>query len=334
MLASWLVAAGLPIFLYSTGLFAIFTPLPLAICYHRRGVGQALVALVAGFALLSVFYHILNKPVEAANHVVWMLPLMNLAPVFTPAQISYLGMLEFLYYGVLGLLLVRAGQGERMEWGIARSVMGLGFLLMVGLVVFSAIFSVNVFGQIRALFQNFFAQWLQSGQDIGLEEEEMVLLRGHLPAMVDAAYYLLPAFLINGTLVACALNVMLFKRWFDGGRLFGKWGDFAQWKLPDSWVWFPVSVGALYFLNNLLLHQTGLKWLSLNILLVNLAVYFFQGMAIVIHFWRRPIPPLMRMAAYLVFFVLFQVVAVVIVLLGLFNFWFDFRKIKGMSGAA
>lgn len=63
-------------------------------------------------------------------------------------------------------------------------------------------------------------------------------------------------------------------------------------------------------------------------LLVLAGIYFFQGLSIFSFFLKKKVSPLMRGIALALLFFFFQPLALVLILLGLFDFWFDFRKVK------
>ncbi len=94
-----------------------------------------------------------------------------------------------------------------------------------------------------------------------------------------------------------------------------------MFRLPDWSVWvFIASLGAAFV-------QVGVDWLPLvakNILVVTLAAYFFQGIAVFTFFLDRlRIFGLWRFLAYfLAFFQLFIFISG----LGLLDYWFDFRE--------
>jgi len=88
-------------------------------------------------------------------------------------------------------------------------------------------------------------------------------------------------------------------------------------------VWALISAGIVLF--------SGVELLVLsavNLLLVLLVVYFFQGMAIVSYFFnKRHLPGGLKGLAYIFIFLMWYLGALVVAL-GLFDLWFDFRKLN------
>ncbi len=96
---------------------------------------------------------------------------------------------------------------------------------------------------------------------------------------------------------------------------------FDQWKVPETWIWALIlaGVGVLLF--------SGLPAIAArNLLVVMLAVYFLQGLAIMRFFFRtRRVSPVMRTLAYVLLATLNPLQALVAGL-GVFDLWVDFRK--------
>ncbi len=98
---------------------------------------------------------------------------------------------------------------------------------------------------------------------------------------------------------------------------------FSRFLAPDLWVWGLIASIFLWMLGISTLNVWGL-----NATLVFLAVYTLQGLAIGIFFWTNP-----RMTSILKLLVagtlIIQPVFILLLFpLGLFDVWFDFRKIK------
>jgi uncharacterized protein YybS (DUF2232 family) len=129
------------------------------------------------------------------------------------------------------------------------------------------------------------------------------------------------------TLAVISLNLMLLRRWANQ-KPFGKCADFSLWKLREQWIWTPLFVGGIYLLTQTFLEWPSLSWLCLNLLLVVSVVYFFQGISIFFFYVKNRVSPTFRLMAMFLFFLFFQPVAMFLILVGLFDFWFDFRKLK------
>ena len=93
-----------------------------------------------------------------------------------------------------------------------------------------------------------------------------------------------------------------------------------MFKLPDWMIWsFIGSLGASFITGG----HSLIPILGMNVLIVTLAAYFFQGLAVMTYFLdRMGIYGFWRLLAY--FLVFFQM-QIFICGLGILDFWFDFR---------
>ena len=95
------------------------------------------------------------------------------------------------------------------------------------------------------------------------------------------------------------------------------------WKAPDYLVWVLIGCGGF-----LMLPGSTLKIIGINGLLVLLMIYFFQGIAIVSFFFeKKQFPRLLRIFFYSLIAIQ-QIILLVVIGLGLFDMWLNFRKIK------
>ncbi|MGD9106978.1 MAG: DUF2232 domain-containing protein, partial [Desulfobacterales bacterium] len=100
-------------------------------------------------------------------------------------------------------------------------------------------------------------------------------------------------------------------------------GSLKLWKAPEVLIWGIIGCGLL-----LLLPGMTFKFVGLNGLLIMLTIYFFQGIAIVsFYFEKKRFPRMLRVFLYSLI-ALQQVVLIVIIGLGLFDMWLNFRKLE------
>ncbi len=96
---------------------------------------------------------------------------------------------------------------------------------------------------------------------------------------------------------------------------------FDRWKIPELWIWGLILAGI-----GVLLADGLLAMVALNLLVVMLALYFLQGLAIVRYFFRtRRVSPLLRTLGYILLATLNPLPALVAGI-GVFDLWIDFRK--------
>ncbi|MBW2466744.1 MAG: DUF2232 domain-containing protein [Deltaproteobacteria bacterium] len=143
------------------------------------------------------------------------------------------------------------------------------------------------------------------------------LLRNYIPKV-------LPALLMSAVITITWMNLVL------GNWLLKKkdkeltvWSDYIEWKLPESLVWLVISAGIMVFLL-----PTPIDSIGLNILIVCITVYFFQGLAIVASLLNKwSVPMFIRVLIYALIFI--QTYGIIILsFLGLADVWADFRKLN------
>ncbi len=96
---------------------------------------------------------------------------------------------------------------------------------------------------------------------------------------------------------------------------------FEQWKVPEIWIW-----GLIFSGGGVLLGKGSLETAALNLLVVMLALYFLQGLAIVRYFFRtRRVSIPLRTLGYVLLATL-NPLPVLVAGIGVFDLWIDFRK--------
>jgi uncharacterized protein YybS (DUF2232 family) len=135
---------------------------------------------------------------------------------------------------------------------------------------------------------------------------------------------ILPALLFTGILYTVWMNQAL-GNWLlkKKNQSLAPWQDFKEWQLPDNLVWGMIlGTGALFFLNG------PLNTIGLNIVIALGALYFLQGLAVLVsllHKWS--VPQLLRLLIY-GFFVMQTFGIVLLSIIGLAEVWTDFRRLN------
>ncbi|HSO21009.1 MAG TPA: YybS family protein [Desulfosarcina sp.] len=103
-------------------------------------------------------------------------------------------------------------------------------------------------------------------------------------------------------------------------------GRLNHWRAPEPLVWGVIGCGLM-----MLIPETGIRLIGVNGLLVLLTVYFIQGIAIVSFFFeKKQLPRTIRIVIYAMI-AFQQLFLLVVVCIGLFDMWFNFRKIDTHS---
>lgn len=232
----------------------------------------------------------------------------------------------FAEYAVLAMIMAET---IRLRQPIGNSILlsALGSAFVSGLCLF--IFFSSNGKPPEEMFQEHLKENLEQSltalKGMGKSQAELDSVRAVADQMVKILAASFPAFLVVGSLICAVVNFNLirFLQARSGLAALELMGRFSEWVLPDQLVWlFIFSAGSFF------LPDEGFRVVGLNVFMVMLGIYFFQGLAIVTHFLESKAAPVFL---WLIVFVLVftqPVVMGVVAGLGLFDLWVDFRKFK------
>ncbi len=266
-------------------------PLPAAYVHMRQGTvaGGVVVLLTAG-VLWGAAGHI-----EGLGYLAQFGALSFLLPFFLRRGLSWdrsVGLTLAVVLALCGLVLAGLASVEEVDAG---AVVGK--------------FLQAQTDQALALAQKAKLTGDQAVQFEALVRQTAEFLHGAYPAVVAIA--------LGGLLLVTIFGLNLLAR--DEYRISGF--PFHLWKLPEMLIWGLIGAGALTLFPSGIIAVAGF-----NLLLVMLAAYFLQGLAIVGHFFRKKgLPPALRALGYILVVTL-NPLLVVVTGLGVFDLWIDFRK--------
>jgi uncharacterized protein YybS (DUF2232 family) len=161
-------------------------------------------------------------------------------------------------------------------------------------------------------------------ENMGMKQESIQMISSSLDNIKYVFIRIIPALVVASTLFISWINLLLSKSIFRNWNLFyPDFGPLKLWKAPELLVWIMIGCGSL-----LLIPNKTFKILGLNGLLILITVYFFQGMAIIsFYFEKKKFPRLLRFFLYSLI-ALQQIVLLVVIGLGFFDMWLNFRKLE------
>ncbi|MBL7179165.1 MAG: YybS family protein [Pseudomonadota bacterium] len=161
-------------------------------------------------------------------------------------------------------------------------------------------------------------------KDIGVSKETIRMISASLENIQYVLIRIIPAIVIASTFFVSWICLLLSKPMLKRRDLFyPDFGALNLWKAPEPLVWGLIGSGVL-----LILPYTAFKIIGLNGLLILMTIYFFHGMAIVsFYFERKQFPRILRFFLYSLI-ALQQVVLLIVIGLGIFDMWLNFRKIE------
>ena len=161
-------------------------------------------------------------------------------------------------------------------------------------------------------------------RDMDVPEESMQMLSGLLESIHYVLIRIIPAMVIASTLFVIWANLLLARPVLRRQNLFcSDFGHLNLWKAPDFFVWGVIGAGVM-----LLFPVNTFKLLGLNALIIFMTVYFFAGIAVIsFYFEKNRFPVIIRVFLYSII-ALQQLIQILVVGLGFFDIWLNFRKLE------
>jgi uncharacterized protein YybS (DUF2232 family) len=235
--------------------------------------------------------------------------------------LGYVYSMFVLLIGLVFLLLGRIRVLETLVLGIAAVV----------LTAFSALLFIlsgswgAIFHDVSESLNSTLMSAVEMHEKMGFPQESIALLKERTPEIAEMILHLLPAAAFVSLGLIVLFNVILLCRRFPEKK--PEWVTLVslrEWKAPDFLIWGVIVAGFAMFIPGL----ESVRALAANLLLVFGACYFFQGLAIIaFYFNKNNVPRFVRGMVYL-FIIFQQIFTLIVVGLGLFDLWVDFRRLK------
>lgn len=297
------------------------------------GTGAALVIFLTSLQvpLLGVVTSILTPlPVMILCHF-WglrggILAVLIASLVISTAFNALLGLIFLTEFGLLGILLYYylARRGLPWDRGIVFSssiVLGIMALLAISYGMFT---SSNLTDWIREEIHETGRRLLEFYPVENPEDQSLWIASDRFLGFVLRIF---PALLILTLWLEGIVNILLLRRIMsrtsagDGGIVVSP--EFSTWMCPDKLVWAGI-LGSFLIMTKV----SPLLTIGINTVILLLAVYFLQGIAIVSFFFKKKNVPLgFRVIGYMLIGII-QFLPFLVAALGLFDIWIDFRKLR------
>jgi uncharacterized protein YybS (DUF2232 family) len=295
-----LVSAALTVILFAAAgyvpvlgiLVSLLAPTPILLVALRHGLLIGLVAL--GLSTLS------------------------LALLFGSLQSA----IFFAEYGAMALAMAEA---IRRQWSVEKTLLVSTAVPVVASGIVMALLFSSVDLDLVTVKQHFEKDLSQALRQFLTEEggPSEATLHAYVQEVFGTVVQLLPAFFVLSTAAGVLLNygvVRLLWRRLGGQPL--PEVMLTQWKAPEACVWVLIAGGLCYFLP-----VPGMRMVGVNVLLLVSLVYLFQGLGVMVFYLNKTsVPSILRTLAY-VFLVIQPLLLLGVAVFGLFDLWFDFRRI-------
>lgn len=233
-------------------------------------------------------------------------------------------LLYLLQCGVISLALpgfLSSGRGGARSIAYAVAIALSVILLMAG--IYGATQGGDIHAQVLKGIQSSLSQTSALYERAGVKGEDLKTLQQGMTQAGTLIGRIYPALVVVSLVLVAGINLLILKKAAARLPLPLPVGEFICFKNPEQLVWVLILAGFA-----LLVPNRFLTTAAMNILVVTLALYFIQGMAIISQFYTRfTVPRFVRYLFYLVL-ALQPYLALMVAMLGIFDLWGNFRTPK------
>jgi len=135
--------------------------------------------------------------------------------------------------------------------------------------------------------------------------------------------FVLPAIFINSYMTMAWLNILFIRKILAKKAIIVKsLENLSHWRAPWFLVWGVIGASALMFLPSAAIRIPGI-----NCLIILMFIYFFQGIAVVSFFFQKKNAPFALRILIYVLIAIQPLFMFCVIGCGLFDNWFNFRKL-------
>jgi uncharacterized protein YybS (DUF2232 family) len=229
---------------------------------------------------------------------------------------------ELLLIGfLLGELIEGRSSIEKTILYTTGTVIGVG---LTGLLLYSSFYGESLYAIVSDYVTKNLELTLVLYQGMGMSEENIGLIEQFLTEIQPLIVRILPAMITISTLFVTWVNLLIARPVLTRRSLsYPDFGPLNMWKAPDFLVWGVIGCGAALFLP-----APAINVIGQNGLLILMAVYFFQGIAIVSYYFeKKRLPRFIRCFLYALIAVQ-HLILLAVIGLGFFDMWVNFRRSK------
>ena len=199
-------------------------------------------------------------------------------------------------------------------------VLGAG---LIGILLYCTVANTGLYALVSAYVATNLALSLDLYRGIGIPQETIDAISGSIDQIQYVLVRILPSLAAASTLFVAWTNLIAARPIMARrGLSFPDFGRLNRWQAPEPLIWGVIGCGLIMFLPS-----TPVRLIGVNGLLVLLTVYFMQGIAIVSFFFeKKHLPRTVRVVLYMMI-AFQQLFLLVVICIGLFDMWINFRKI-------
>ena len=238
---------------------------------------------------------------------------------------------DLLFYGAL--LLTGFFLGEYLErplslekTGIYTCLTTLG-ICTLGIFLYAIGTGENLVAMVSEYVAKNIEITLKLYSEMGVPQENIDIITGAMDTVQYILVRLLPALTAAMVIFEIWINLLFIKKFLAKKQIFfARLERLNQWRAPEQLVWLAIVFGLL-----IAVPIQPLKIIGLNLIIVLMPIYFFQGIAIVSFFFeKKRFPRFLRILIYSIIAIQ-QIFLFLVMGLGFFDTWINFRKLDTME---
>ncbi len=279
------------------GLCAIFTPLP--VFFYRIRLGRRISIIFIGAFSPFIFY----------------------------ISDNYFYSIIFLWLIILGFMLSELTEAKfSLESVITKACVGGAFSAFLLIFLCASAANKGILELTAGFVNTNLNIILTLYKEAGISESEIKLFTASMGRLEFLIVRIMPGLILSGALFISVITVLTARGSFAKKIAFPNFGKPNCWRARDNLVWYLIISAVL-----ILLPIGDWKLIGVNGLIVLLNVYFFQGWAIISYYLEKKkinkgVKPLLFAVVISIKYLLFALIAA-----GLFDTWFNFRKIENKT---
>lgn len=232
--------------------------------------------------------------------------------------------LFFLQLAVSGLIMGEIwGRGYALDkstlYAVAMATAASGVLLAIGALTRN----MDPLEMLRVDLSQNMERTLELYRSMGMPMEPNQDIHTIAGQMAARMLEIVPALTVMGCTILVWANFLICDKIVELRKSWSpRWQNLKLWQAPERLVWVLVVSGFC-----VLVPLGVLKVIAINVLMVTALVYFLQGLSIVaFYFDKKAVPKFIRGMVYVLIGIQ-QLLTLLVIVLGLFDTWFDFRKL-------
>lgn len=196
---------------------------------------------------------------------------------------------------------------------------------MITLLLYSDMSLAGIIRQLSEHIRKILEHTIVQYEKIGMPQEVIHQMLNQKENIIYLFVRIIPGLLISFTLFVIWITLLTSKSILKSRSLFyPDFGSLNLWKPPEFLVWGVIGCGVMFLFSNV-----TLRIFALNSLFILMTIYFFGGIAIIsFYFEKKELSLSLKVFLYSLIVLQMQIVAFLIIGLGFFDLWLNFRKLE------